>query len=284
MFKAIARWMRAIGYMFSGKVDNVTRGINKDPNVMNAKYDDMIRKMGDSIRQYVNAASIVSSHVAKKEASLLSVRAEIKKIEGLRAGAINIATKVAEELKAKGIDPNTNIEYTQHRSAYNDFSSTLLEKKKIEQELVDAIAAGNETNKNNLATLKTLQRDFDKLKSEKGEMVSRMISSAEERSMNEMISGLSSHNNDVMAERAKMRDMVMESEAAAKITGQVAGTDARRVEEQYLEASVRMAANSEFDALTGAAPVPALTQGSNSSVLDVPAIVRSDNVTVRQGQ
>jgi hypothetical protein len=253
----------------TGQVDTARKTLDANPHVMNAKYDEMIRQMGLKIRQYVDAASKVSAHLAKKRAAFEANEKEIAKLEQLRSGAVNIAKKVAENLTAQGKDPGTDTEYTQHRAAFNDFSSTLGEKMKNRKELEDAIKAAEDTNKNNLFTLKNLQRDFENLKKEQGEMVGRMIGSAAERELNESIAGLSSDTNNIASERQRMREMVMESEAAAQITGKIAGTDAHRAEEEYLDASVRLASNNEFDQLIGIAKkvenTAALPEGSGTS-------------------
>lgn len=271
VFGALGRWMKAAGYLLTGRIDSARKALDANPNVMNAKYDEMIRAMSIKIKQYVDAAAKVSSNVARKKAALQVNSAEIEKLDLLKNGAINRAKSVAEKLQAKGIDPNADVEYTQHRSAYNDFSSTLVEKMKTRKELEDAVKQGEDTNKNNLFTLKGLQREYENLKSEQGEMVGRMISAAQERELNEMVSGLSADTGNIGSERSKIREMVMEAEAGAKITGQVAGTDARRAEDEYISAAIGSAANDEFDNIVGIIKKePALlTDNSNAQVIDV---------------
>lgn len=254
VLSALGRWLKALGYLLTGRIDNARKAIDANPNVMNAKYDEMGRRLSEQINEFVNAAAKVSAHVAKKKANLLSTDEEIAKLQKLQAGALNMGKRVAEELQSKGEDPTNHVEYTTHRSAYNDFSSTLLEKLKMKTELEDAIKSGELTSKNHLSTLKNLKRQYEDLKKEQGEMVARMITSQQERELNESISGLDADTGKIQSERSSIRAMVMESEAAAKITGKLAGTDARRVEEEYMEQAVSSAANSEFDNFTGIAP------------------------------
>jgi len=76
----------------------------------------------------------------------------------------------------------------------------------------------------------------------------------------------------------------MEAEAGAKITGQVAGTDARRAEEEYLSLAVSSAANSEFDSITGVAAkvsTPAALP-ERTDVIDVQTIQNAQNVSVKR--
>jgi hypothetical protein len=281
VFGAVGRWLKAIGYLLTGRIDGARKVLDSNPNVMNAKYDEMISAMSIKIKQYIDAAAVTSSHVAKKQATLKTTDEEVARIEQLMNGAKNIGAQVAAKLQAEGKDPLNSVEYTQHRSAYNDFSSTLLEKKKMKKELEESIAQGEKTNRDNLSVLKSLQREYENLKKEKGEMVTRMIGANQERELKEMISGLSADTGNIGAERNKIREMVMEAEAGAKIAGQVAGTDARRAEEEYLEMAVRNAANSEFDAMIGVAkPVAVLPQ--SSPVIEVNPIVQTDSVTINR--
>lgn len=283
MFAAIGRYLKAIGYLLTGNIDNARRALDSNPNVMNAKYDEMARRMSDQITQFVNAASKVSAHTAKKKGELSTLLSEITKLQNLQSGALNAGKKVATKLQSEGKDPSNDVEYTTHRSAYNDFSSTLLEKMKRKQELEDSIRQGEETNKGHLSSLKNLKRQYEDLKREQGEMVTRMITSKQERELNESISGLDADTGKIQSERAAMRNMVLESEAAAKITGQIAGTDVRRAEEEYLEMAVSYAANNEFDAAAGLTPkAPAqLPASSNEKIIDV-QVVQTDGVTVKR--
>lgn len=275
LLSALGRWMKAIGYLFTGRIDEARKAIDANPNVMNAKYDEMIRTMQGNISKYVDAASKVSAHVAKKQNELSRTNKEIEETERFRTGAVTIAKQVAAKLQAAGKDPATDPDYAQHRAAFNDFSSTLTEKLKLRKELEDAIASGEETNRNHLFTLKNLKRELETLKKEQGEMVASMISATQERELNNMLSGLENNSGNIMNERTRMKDAVAEAKAAAKITGQVAGTDAKRAQQEYLDVAMRTAANNEFDSLVGlpaAAPAPALEASSSNNVLDVQVV------------
>jgi len=286
VFGAIGRWIRAVGYLLSGRVDSARKVLDSNPHVMNAKYDEMIRDLSLKIREYVDAAAKVSAFSAKKKATLLATSQDIDKLQKLQAGAMNMGKQVAAMLQSKGIDPSTDVEYIQNRSAYNDFSSTLLEKMKTKAELEDAIKESERNNKSNLATLKDLQRQYENLKKEQGEMVGRMINATVERELNQMVAGLDAGTGNVLNERNKIREMVMEAEASAKITGQVAGTDARRAEEEYLELAVSSAANNEFDLATGvASKTPAaLPANTENVVIDTISSPSVEVVPVKQNR
>lgn len=275
LFGAIGRWFRAFGYLLTGRIDQARKTIDANPHVMNAKYDEMINVLQGKITQYVNAASKVSAYVAKKKSEKERLLKEIEETERFRAGAVAIAKNVATKLQASGKDPASDPEYTQHRSAFNDFSSTLAEKLKMKAALEEAIKEGEENNRNHLSTLKDLKRELESLKKEQGDMVARMISAGQERELNEMVSGLESDTSSIASERTRMKEMVAEQEAAAKITGQIAGTDAKRAQQAYLDIAMRTASNNEFDSLVGISsptPPPALEAASSSNVLDVQII------------
>lgn len=284
LLSAIGRWVKAIGYLFTGKIDQARKSVDANPNVMNAKYEEMIRDMQGRISQYVNAAAKVSAHGAKKKNELERTNKEIEETQRYRDGAVAIAKQVAAKLVAEGKDPNVNPEYLQHRAAFNDFSSTLVEKLKTKEALESDIKSCEETSNNHLATLKTLKRELESLKKEQGQMVAEMISASQERELNEMLSGLEANTSNIMNERTRMKEMVAEAKAAASITGKIAGTDAQRAQQEYLDVAMRTAANSEFDALVGIAPAQKSVPALENKVSDYieQSLPKRDSVSVEQ--
>jgi hypothetical protein len=252
------RFLKAIGRLFSGffailtgKTNKVTKQIDANPDVMNARYDGIISDHNASIKQYIDAAKASGAQLAFKRASLSSLEAEIEKYIKLKNGIINTAKMEAEKLQSQGLDPEKNIEYLKHKAMFTDTSSTLSEKQKRREELLKAIAEGEENEKKHLFELRRQRAELEKVKTEKGEMVARMISAKMDAELNATIAGLSSSVSGAAEERARIKEMVMEAEAGAKITGQIAGTDTLRIEEEYLQMATTSEANAEFEQLMG---------------------------------
>jgi GTPase len=96
-----------------------------------------------------------------------------------------------------------------------------------------------------------LQRDIEKLKSEAADAVADVITSKEETELADMINGIS---KDGMAkELQNLRDLRHEMRAEARISREMAGTDTKVQEAEFLEYARSNTATDEFDALLGMA-------------------------------
>ena len=63
MILAIFRWVKALGYLMTGRMDAARRSIDSDPHVMRAKYDEIVRDKVNQIHTYKQA---VAPHSAEK--------------------------------------------------------------------------------------------------------------------------------------------------------------------------------------------------------------------------
>ena len=93
MFKAIGRFFKAIGHMLTGKIDAGTKGLNEDPNVVRARFDELIEKKRGSILQVRNAVAGLIRNVERKQNELKSTNEEIAKKSRLMSGAKAMATR-----------------------------------------------------------------------------------------------------------------------------------------------------------------------------------------------
>ena len=70
MFKAIGRYFRAIGYLFTGRIDDARRTLSTNPAVVKATYDRVIQEKTKRIHQYKDAVGAMIAQEEKKKASL----------------------------------------------------------------------------------------------------------------------------------------------------------------------------------------------------------------------
>ena len=52
MFKAIGRWIKAVGYLLTGQIDSARRVLDTNPHVIKAKYDAIVEDKIERIHQY----------------------------------------------------------------------------------------------------------------------------------------------------------------------------------------------------------------------------------------
>ncbi len=70
MFGALWRYVRAIGYYMTGRVDAARKVLDTNPHVVRATYDHIVREKKGRVNQYKDA---VATLVAQREKKLQQV-------------------------------------------------------------------------------------------------------------------------------------------------------------------------------------------------------------------
>lgn len=254
MFGAIGRWFKAVWYKLTGAMDQARRGLDTDPHVMRAKYDEIIKGKVNQIHTYKQAVATLIAQQEKKMAKVKSLTNEVQKLENLKAGALAMAKQAVAKLQGEGktnevvhADPN----YKKCLTAYNDFAATLTEKQDHIKDLEGDIGEYDGSIANHKINLQQLQRDIEKLKSEAADAVADVITSKEETELADMINGISKDGK--AKELQNLRDLRHEVRAEARISREMAGTDTKVQEAEFLEYARSNTATDEFDALLGMA-------------------------------
>lgn len=249
MFRAIGRFFRSVGYLLTGRVDRARQALSTNPDVVRATYDRVIEEKKNRIQQYKDAVGGMIAQEEKKKSSLKRLTEEVARLKQLRDGAAAMARRVVErhggDVEAVKADP----EYLKCQAAFKDFSSTLVEKEdrctELENEIKEIVKAvgGHKTQ------LESLLRDLEKIKQEKHSTVAELITAKEEREIADMISGISKDRTS--EELQELRDIRDQARATARVSREMAGTDAARSEAEFMEYATKSAADNEFDALIG---------------------------------
>jgi len=254
MFGAIGRWFKAVWYKITGQIDQARRGLDTDPHVMRAKFDDIIKGKVNQIHTYKQAVATLIAQQEKKMAKVKSLTEEVRKLENLKAGALAMAKQAVAKLQGEGKtkeELHADPDYKKCLTAYNDFAATLTEKQDHIKDLENDIGEYDGSIANHKINLQQLQRDIEKLKSEAADAVADVITSKEETELADMINGIS---KDGMAkELQNMRDLRHEMRAEARVSREMAGTDSKAQEAQFLEYARSNTATDEFDSLLGVA-------------------------------
>mgnify|MGYP000920397776 FL=1 len=254
MFGAIGRWFKAVWYKLTGQIDQARRGLDTDPHVMRAKFDEIIKGKVNQIHTYKQAVAKLIAQQEKKMAKVKSLTEEVNKLEDLKAGALAMARKAVAKLQGEGKTKeqlHDDPEYKKCLTAYNDFAATLTEKQDHIKDLEGDIGEYDGSIASHKINLQQLQRDIEKLKSEAADAVADVITSKEETDLADMINGIS---KDGMAKELQdMRDLRHEMRAEARVSREMAGTDSKVQEAEFLEYARSNTATDEFDALLGVA-------------------------------
>jgi phage shock protein A len=254
MISALFRWAKAVGYLLTGQLDSARRTLDTNPHVMRAKYDEVIRDKTDRIQQYKQAVAGLIAQQENKIAKVKTLTAETNKLEDLKAGALAKAKQKVAQLQAQGKteqEIKTDEDYMKCLAAYNDFSSTLLEKQARIDEHETDIKTYSDKIKDHKIQLQHLVREIETLKAEAADAVAEIITAKQEKEIADAFSGIAEDGSE--KELQRMRELRQEVKAEARISREMAGTDTRAQEAEFMEYARSTVANDEFDSLVGLA-------------------------------
>jgi phage shock protein A len=251
---AIWRYVKSFLYLITGQIDKSRRALDSNPNVMKAKFNDIIKSKVDQIHTYKQAVATLIAQQEKKMAKVKALTQDVRKLENLKAGALAMAKQTVAKLQGEGKtkeEVHADPEYKKCLTAYNDFAATLIEKQDHIKDLEGDIGEYDGSIANHKINLQQLQRDIEKLKSEAADAVADVITSKEETELADMVNGIS---KDGMAkELQNMRDLRHEMRAEARVSREMAGTGTKVQEAEFLEYARSNTGTDVFDSLLGMA-------------------------------
>lgn len=242
MFKALVRFFRSVGHLLSGTVDATTKGINENPAVVRARYDEVIEKKRESILQVRNAVAGLIRNVERKRNELLGTKKDIEQKERLMNGAKAMAAKIAKNLSRE--EAQKDPEFIKCMKAYQDFKSSLELLEQRKEGLETDIAQSEQDSKGYELQLQSLHREMQDLLDERERSVADVAMARETRAANEAIAGIA--NDGTADDIRRLRESVAQARAEAQVTSRLAGTDTARQEAEFLEMAGSLEAESDF--------------------------------------
>jgi predicted nucleic acid-binding Zn-ribbon protein len=254
VFGAIGRYVRAFGYLITGRIDAARKTLSGNPYVIRATFDRVIEEKTTRIHQYKSAVAQMIAQEEKKLSKIKQLSEEVNHLERLKEGAAAKAKSVVDRLKGQGATMDqikTDEDYKKCLAAFNDFSSTLAEKNDRIAELEGDTKQLGENIANHKVQLQQLLRDLDKMREEASATVADMITAKEEEEIANLVAGISEERYS--KELQDMRDMRQEQKGKARVARELAGTDTKRQEAEFLDYARTSVASGEFDKLIGLA-------------------------------
>ena len=250
MAGGVSRFFKAIWYTLTGRSHELADRLMENPEAARGAYEEIIEDKKRNIQRYKSAIGQLIALVKQKEGTVDTLTKDIERLEQLKSGALVKAKNVAAQLQQQESTPEAikqDPDYMKCVAAYNDFSSTLNEKNDRIHELeADIERAQNDIGSHKLQ-LTSLARDLDKIKQEQSEAVADLITAREQEDIADMLSGISTDGTS--AELARMREIRERAKGRAHVAQELAGTDSRAEEEEFLVAARGTAASDEFDSL-----------------------------------
>lgn len=250
MSNGITRFFKAIWYTLTGRAHESADRMMENPEAVRGAYEDIIREKQGNVQRYKQAIGQLMALVEQKKGTLKGLTDDINRLEDLKSGAIAKAKTTATELQRSGMGPEEvkqDSEYVRCVTAYNDFHSTLEEKNARVIELEADIERAQEDIEAHKLQITSLHRDLNKIKTEQSEAVADLITAREQEDIADMLSGISMDGTS--AELTRMREIREKAKGRSKVAQELAGTDTRTEEEEFLTAARTTAASDEFDSL-----------------------------------
>ena len=250
MANGFTRFFKAIWYTLTGKAHESADRMMENPEAVRGAYEDIINDKKGNIQRYKQAIGQLIALVEQKRSTVKSLTDEVERLEELKSGAIAKAQQTAAQLQGNGLSQEeikVHGEYTRCVTAYQDFNSNLVEKTGRITELENEIEGAQADIESHKLQITSLHRDLDKIKSEQSEAVADLITAREQEEIADMLSGISMDGTS--AELGRMREIREKAKARSVVAQELAGTDSKSEEEEFLTAARSSATNDEFDAL-----------------------------------
>lgn len=249
MLKAIGKYFRALGYLFTFRINKAREALDLNPGVMMASYENIIEEKRKRLGQYKDAISALIAQEESKKEKLRILTDEIGKLEKLKTGAASRAKQLVDKYAGDPAAVKSDPEYLKCQSAFKDFSSTLAEKQKRVTELEADLKEMMSGIAGHKVQIQALMRDLDKLKEEKHDAVADVLSAKEEKQIADMMTGLATDRTS--EELRELRELRSKASANARVSRELAGMDSKKEENEFLEYAQNTEADSEFDQLIG---------------------------------
>ena len=250
MANGISRFFKSMWYTLTGRAHEAADRMMENPEAIRGAYEDIISDKKGNIQRYKQAIGQLIALVERKKSTVKSLTDEVEKLEELKSGAIAKAQQTAADLQAQGMGPEEvkqHAEYVRCVTAYQEFNTNLEDKTGQISGLENDIAEAQAGIDNHKIQITSLHRDLEQIKDEQSEAVADLITAREQEDIADMLSGISMDGTS--AELSRMREIREKAKGRSVVAQELAGTDSRSEEQEFLEAARSSSTSDEFDAL-----------------------------------
>jgi phage shock protein A len=266
MFKAMWRYLCALGALCTGGMNGMRSSLNRNKHVIAATFDELkddqvaaVKTMSDAV-----AAMIAAKGRKVEKAKVLTDR--VSENAEMRDGAM----AMIEELKAdfdlttdEGIEAlKATEDYQEASGAYASLKKEIEDDENTIEELELGITEDEAQLAARLAQLGQMKDQIEKIKEEKHATIADVEANKAEKDINDMINGIA--DNDSGERMQEMRDMRQQMKAEVTVSRKLAGTDSNARKDRFKKFAAKKKASSEFDDLLGLGKVTASKEGASA--------------------
>lgn len=244
------RLMRAMWYFCTGRFGAAADALRGNKYVMSATYDNAISKAEERFNTVRDAVAQLMAIESTRINEIKELNTQHERLVKVKAGAQAAMQKCINEARDSNMskeDIEKDLGFVKHKGAYKDASSTL-------DQVVSRIKEKEgdlEERKKQVQTykleLQQMQRQQAALRDEKQEALADVAISQQQRSINDVLNGISASTTDKDLQAA--REERKQAREQAKISAELAGNDAKLAENEYLSMATETESDKELDGL-----------------------------------
>ncbi|MBI4434898.1 hypothetical protein HY635_03750 [Candidatus Uhrbacteria bacterium] len=248
----MGRFFRALFYYISGQFIWGAKSLEKDPHVIEARYDSVLGKLH---RRLVAAKDAVGGIVAQRErrkGDLEKLIGQETELQETLEGAEALAAERMKELRKAG-KPDEEIladaDYKSYSAAYADAESSLAAVRADIDRVKEDIAQLSRQADDYLIQLRQMQREIQEVERKKHVTIADVSMSTQVQELQDALSGIQS--SGVAKELASLDELRLKARADAEVSRKVSGADVKLEAAKLRAAAHQARAGSKLAAKLG---------------------------------
>lgn len=244
------KYFRALWYAVTGRFSKAARALHENEYVMEAVYDQAIKKNENRFETVKNAVAELISIEKDLVSKIKGFGEQVTSLTKIKNGAQIAMQKRIDTLKASNKTKEEilgDVEFIKHKAAFDDASSTLTEKVAQMNDKETDLAGRRRSLATYKAELQKMQRASEALKGEKQEALADVAIAKQSEQINAVLAGITSDSSD--KDLADARAARKRAVARSEVVAELAGNDAKAAESEYLQYANAAKSTAELDGL-----------------------------------
>lgn len=244
------RYLRALGYLFTGRIAKARQALMENEHVMAATYDKSIDRNENRLKTVTTAVAELMTIKNQRIADIKSLAKQEDEFEEITEGAKAMMQKRINQLRADGKSKEeitSDPEFMRHQAAFETNSAKLEDcRTRISDKQADL-----KNREGQIATykieLQNMQRAAESLKEEKHEAIADVQIARQQEEINGVLAGIATDTTD--SDLAEARAARNRAKSRAEVVTELAGNNARVADSEYKAAAKTGRANSQLDSM-----------------------------------
>lgn len=260
----MGRFFRACWYFISGQFIWGAKALEKDPHVIEARYDSVLSKLHRRLAAAKDAVGGIVAQRERRKGDLEKLIGQETELQETLEGAEALASERMKELRKAGKSDEeilADADYKSYSAAYADAESSLAAVRADIDRVKEDIAQLSRQADDYLIQLKQMQREIQEVERKKHVTIADVSMSTQVQELQDALSGIQS--SGVAKELASLDELRLKARADAEVSRKVSGADVKleaaklRAAAHTARAGSKLAAKLGLGAKTAEAPAAA---------------------------